>query len=155
MNLSLENLINQKIQKAFEQLSLDTSFASVKNSDRPDLSDFQCNGALALAKQLKRNPREIGTQIAEILQQDADFAKISVDGPGFLNITLSDDFIAANMQKIAADADLGIAKVSDPHKVVLDYGGPNVAKAMHVGHLRAGVIGESVSRIERIVGKTW
>ncbi len=152
MNLSLENLINQKIQKAFEQLSLDTSFASVKNSDRPDLSDFQCNGALALAKQLKRNPREIGTQIAEILQQDADFAKISVDGPGFLNITLSDDFIAANMQKIAADADLGIAKVSDPHKVVLDYGGPNVAKAMHVGHLRAGVIGESVSRIERIVG---
>ena len=79
MNLSLENLINQKIQKAFEQLSLDTSFASVKNSDRPDLSDFQCNGALALAKQLKRNPREIGTQIAEILQQDADFAKISVE----------------------------------------------------------------------------
>ena len=152
MNLSLENLINQKMQKVFEKLSLDNSFAIVKNSDRPDLSDFQCNGALALAKQLKRNPREIGTQIAEALQQDTDFAKISVDGPGFLNLTLSNDFIAENMQNIAQDPNLGISKVANPHKVVLDYGGPNVAKAMHVGHLRAGVIGEAVSRIERAVG---
>ena len=84
MSLSLEKLINQKIQTAFEQLGLDTKFAVVKVSDRPDLSDFQCNGALALAKMEKKNPREIATQIASILEKDIDFTKISVDGPGFL-----------------------------------------------------------------------
>ena len=152
MNLSLENLINQKIKQVFEKLALDTKFATVKVSDRPDLSDFQCNGALALAKSERKNPREIATQIADVLSEDTDFAKISVDGPGFLNISLSNDFIAQNMYQTAKDSNLGIAKIENPVKVVLDFGGPNVAKAMHVGHLRSGVIGESVQRIERFIG---
>ena len=76
MNLSLENLVNQKMQNAFAKLGLDSKFALVKVSDRPDLSDFQCNGALALAKSEKKNPREIATQIADILSNDADFAKV-------------------------------------------------------------------------------
>ena len=154
MNLSLENLINRKIVDVFNKLNLDTKFAVVKVSDRPDLSDFQCNGALALAKQERKNPREIATLIAKELSSDNDLAKVSVDGPGFLNLTLSDKYIADNMQKVAEDNNLGIAKVDDPHVVVLDYGGPNVAKAMHVGHLRAGVIGEAVQRIEKLVGNT-
>lgn len=154
MNLSLENLINHKIVDVFNKLNLDTKFAVVKVSDRPDLSDFQCNGALALAKQERKNPREIATLIAKELSSDNDLAKVSVDGPGFLNLTLSDKYIADNMQKVAEDNNLGIAKVDDPHVVVLDYGGPNVAKAMHVGHLRAGVIGEAVQRIEKLVGNT-
>lgn len=152
MNLSLENLVNQKMQNAFAKLGLDSKFALVKVSDRPDLSDFQCNGALALAKSEKKNPREIATQIADILATDADFAKISVDGPGFLNISVANEYIAKNMQNIADDKMLGVEKIDNPKTVVLDYGGPNVAKAMHVGHLRAGVIGESVSRIERFLG---
>lgn len=152
MNLSLENLVNLKLQKAFASLGLNTDFAFAKVSDRPDLSDFQCNGALALAKSERKNPREIATSIAQCLAHDADFAKVSVDGPGFLNICLSNEFIAQNMQQIANDERLGVAKVDNPHTVVLDYGGPNVAKAMHVGHLRAGVIGEAVQRIERFVG---
>ena len=154
MNLSLENLINNKMAEVFNKFGLDAKFAMVKISDRPDLSDFQCNGALALAKQERKNPREIASLIANELQSDADLSKVSVDGPGFLNLTLSDEYISSNMQKIAEDKDLGIAKVDNPHVVVLDYGGPNVAKAMHVGHLRAGVIGEAVQRIEKLVGNT-
>ena len=152
MSLSLEKLINQKVEKAFTQLNLEKKFAVVKVSDRPDLSDFQCNGALALAKTEKKNPREIATEIANVLEQDTDLAKISVDGPGFLNISVANEFIAQNMQNMSKDEMLGIEKVGTPKTVVLDYGGPNVAKAMHVGHLRAGVIGESVQRIERFVG---
>lgn len=152
MNLSLENLIGQKMAKAFNSLNLDSAYAAVKVSDRPDLSDFQCNGALALAKQQRQNPREIAAQIAAVLESDSDLAKVSVDGPGFLNLTLTDEFIADLMQKISDEPNLGIAKVDVPHKVVLDFGGPNVAKAMHVGHLRSGVIGEAVQRIERLIG---
>ena len=152
MNLLLENKINAALTDIFNQLNLDTRFAFVKVSDRPDLSDFQCNGALALAKTAHKNPREIATTIVAELQK-CDFVEaLSVDGPGFINIKLKDEVIAQNIDKIAQDERLGCGKVENPHKVVLDYGGPNVAKEMHVGHLRSGVIGESVSRIERFVG---
>ena len=152
MNLSLEYLINQKLAHVFQTLNLDTKFATVKVSDRPDLSDFQCNGALALAKSERKNPREIATQIVAELQKDADFAKISIDGPGFINISLSDKFLAQNIDAIAADKNFGCAKVETPHRVVMDFGGPNVAKALHVGHLRSAVVGESIRRIENFVG---
>lgn len=152
MNISLEHIINAKLNAVFTQFGWDTNLAVCKVSDRPDLSDFQCNGALALAKAERKNPREIANIIAEELQKDDCFAKISVDGPGFLNMTLENKFIAENLQKIAEDKDMGIQKVTDPQTVVLDYGGPNAAKAMHVGHLRAGVIGEAVCRIERFIG---
>ena len=152
MSLSLEKLVNHKVERVFEELGLDIKFETVKVSDRPDLSDFQCNGALALAKIEKKNPREIATQIAPVLEKDVDLAKISVDGPGFLNISLANEFIAKNMEAMASDEMLGIEKIAEPKTVVLDYGGPNVAKAMHVGHLRSGTIGEAVSRIERFLG---
>ena len=152
MSLSLECLLNQKLVNIFNSLSLDSKFAFVKVSDRPDLSDFQCNGALALAKSAKKNPREIASQIASELEKDADLSKVSVDGPGFINITLSDDFIAQNMDVIANDERFGVAKTANPHKIVMDFGGPNVAKALHVGHLRSAVIGEAVRRIELFAG---
>lgn len=152
MDLSIEKIINQKLCDTFTKLGLDTAYAAVKVSDRSDLSDFQCNGALALAKQEKKNPREIAARIAGELEKDADFAKISIDGPGFINLTLKDEAIAAVLDQIAADGRFGIAKVETPKKVVMDFGGPNVAKAMHVGHLRAAVIGESIQRIERFLG---
>ena len=152
MTLSLENLINQKIAAAFKTLGLDDKYAFVKVSDRPDLSDFQCNGALALAKSERKNPREIATRIAAELEKDGDFAHISIDGPGFINLSLSDDLIARNMDDIAADERFGVAAVTAPKTVVMDFGGPNVAKALHVGHLRSAVIGESIRRIEEFVG---
>ncbi len=152
MSLSLENAVNQKVSAVFAKLGLDNKFANVKVSDRPDLSDFQCNGALALAKQERKNPREIATSIAAELQNDADFAKVSVDGPGFLNLTLSNEFIAKNMQEMLKDDRLGIEKDKNPHKIVMDFGGPNVAKSLHVGHLRSAVVGEAIRRIELLVG---
>ncbi len=152
MSLSLENAVNKKIASTFAELGLDNKFASVKVSDRPDLSDFQCNGALALAKSERKNPREIASLIAEKLKNDKDFAKVSVDGPGFLNLSLADEFIAQNMQDMANDDRLGIAKDENIHKIVMDFGGPNVAKALHVGHLRSAVVGEAIRRIEILVG---
>ena len=152
MTYVLEELINKKLINVFEELGFDKKYAVAKNSDRPDLSDFQCNGALALAKTEKKNPRQIAELIAEKLNADKDFAKISVDGPGFLNITLNDELIAETMDKMANDERFGCATVAEPKNVVLDYGGPNVAKEMHVGHLRSGVIGESFRRIEEFVG---
>ena len=103
MNLSLENLVSEKMQNVFAKLNIDKKYAIVKVSDRPDLSDFQCNGALALAKSERKNPREIASIIADALADDTDLAKVSVDGPGFLNITLSDAFLARNMQDVAKD----------------------------------------------------
>ncbi|MBQ9235521.1 MAG: arginine--tRNA ligase [Alphaproteobacteria bacterium] len=152
MTASLEKIINQKMAQAFNELGLDAKFAQCKTSDRPDLSDFQCNGALALAKQEHKNPREIAAMIAAKLEQENCFTKVSVDGPGFLNLNLSNEFIAENLQQMSTDKDCGITKTSSPQTVVLDYGGPNAAKAMHVGHLRAGVIGEAVRRIEKFIG---
>lgn len=152
MNLSLDNLINQKLEKIFKELSLDPKFAIVKVSDRPDLSDFQCNGALALAKQERKNPREIAQNIAAKLEEDNDFAKVSIDGPGFINLTLNDAFIAKIMDEMAQDDRFGVPEAEDKHLVVIDSGGPNVAKALHVGHLRSAVIGESIRRIEKFAG---
>ena len=152
MSLSLENMLNKKLENIFAALGLDTKFAFAKVSDRPDLSDFQCNGALALAKSERKNPRELATLIATELQKDSDLAKVSVDGPGFLNITLDDAFIAKTMNAAADDERFGVQKTTTPRKIVMDFGGPNVAKALHVGHLRSAVIGESLRRIEEFVG---
>lgn len=152
MNLLLENELNSALVAVFEKNGFDKKFAFVKVSDRPDLSDFQCNGALALAKIAHKNPREIASLIAEELQKIDFIDAVSVDGPGFINIKLKNEFIAQNTDKMAADERLGCGEVDDKHKVVLDYGGPNVAKEMHVGHLRSGVIGESIRRIEKFVG---
>lgn len=152
MSYVLDEIINQKLKTAFESLGLDTKYAAAKSSNRPDLSDFQCNGALALAKSEKKNPRQIGEEIAARLREDTDFAKVSVDGPGFLNLTLTDEFLAGVLDKMAVDERFGCARKENPKTVVMDYGGPNVAKEMHVGHLRSGVIGESMRRIEEFVG---
>ncbi len=152
MNLSLEKIINHKLAACFEKLGLDKKYATVKVSDRPDLSDFQCNGALALAKSEHKNPREIAASVMTELEKDNDFAKISVDGPGFINLTIRNELIARVMDDMSADERLGCEKTDNPHTVVLDFGAPNVAKEMHVGHLRSAVIGESVQRIERFAG---
>ena len=133
MDLSLEKTINSKLVNCFNKLGLDTKFAMIKVSDRPDLSDFQCNGALALAKQERKNPREIASAIAGELEKDADFAKISVDGPGFINMTIKDELIGRVMDNMSQDERLGCDKIKEPKNVVLDFGAPNVAKEMHVG----------------------
>lgn len=154
MNISLEKNINNKLFDIFKKLGYDTGFATVKTSDRPDLSDYQCNGALALAKKEHKNPREIAATIAAELEKDDDFEAVSIDGPGFINLKISDSLLNTVLDSMSADSRFGCETVEMPKTIVLDYGGPNVAKALHVGHLRSAVIGESIRRIENFVGNT-
>ncbi len=124
----------------------------IKFSDRPELSDFQCNNALKLAKELKKNPREIANSIVENLFSD-EFEKISIDGPGFINIKMKNSFWIEQAKNTLGDLRLGIPKTQNPQTIVIDYGGPNVAKPLHAGHLRPAIIGESVKRILKFSGE--
>lgn len=138
------------VEKAFEKIGLDKELAKTLPSNRPDLSDLQCNGALQAAKILKRPPRQIAEEIKNELEQNEAFSSISVDGPGFLNFRLSDNFILENLASLAANDYRHTTQ--EPEKFVIDYGGPNVAKPLHVGHLRSAIIGESIKRTGRMLG---
>jgi arginyl-tRNA synthetase len=136
---------------AFADLGADPSLGAVRPSDH---SDFQCNGAMAAAKALGKPPREIATAVAGRIASSPLLAQVEVAGPGFLNFTLSDAAIAERANALAADPRAGAGLVAAPRRVVVDYGGPNVAKPMHVGHLRAAIIGESLKRLFRYRGDT-
>lgn len=145
--IPLPQLLSEQLGAAFTAAGLDAAHGAVVVSQRPDLCDFQCNGAFALAKTLKRNPRELAQEIAALTERGAAIAKIEIAGPGFLNITVAEAFLAARLDAMAAAERLGWTGAAKPERVILDYGGPNVAKAMHVGHLRSTIIGDSLRRI--------
>jgi arginyl-tRNA synthetase len=151
---SLPNLLSEIVGRAFATEGLDPGLGKVTVSNRPDLAQFQCNGALAAAKAARQPPRAIAERIAERLKADPTFRDIALAGPGFINLNLTDEFLAARMNALAADARLGVPARTAPRTVVLDYGGPNIAKPMHVGHLRAGIIGDSLRRIYKFAGDT-
>ena len=134
------------VRAAFAELGLDEGFGHVQASDRPDLAQFQCNGALAAAKRAKANPREIATKVAERLRSDPIFAKVEVAGPGFINLDVSDAALTARAG--------GPASSPEPNgkSVVIDFGGANIAKPMHVGHLRSAIIGDALQRLFRANG---
>jgi arginyl-tRNA synthetase len=148
----LKSGLGEAAGAAFAGLGLDPAYGRVTLSDRPDLADFQCNGALAAAKAARRNPREIAQSVAEALATYPDLAAVEIAGPGFINLRLNDPALARRANEIAADARAGAESVSAPRRILVDYGGPNVAKEMHVGHLRASIIGEAVKRIYRFRG---
>jgi len=133
-------------------LGYDPQYGEVVLSNRPDLSQFQCNGALPAAKKYGRNPRDLAQEIATALQALPIFAEVSVAGPGFINLNLTDGFLVEQLQALAADPRRGYAPVTTPRKLIVDYGGANVAKPMHIGHLRAAIIGESVKRLAQFAG---
>ena len=150
--MTLKDELSAIVGEAFAAEGLDHALGAVKVADRPDLAQFQCNGALAAAKAAKQNPRAIADAIAARLGQAPQFSQIAVAGPGFLNFNLADDFVAARIDALGADDRFGGWRRTDAEKVVVDYGGPNVAKPLHVGHLRAAIIGESLKRIMRFTG---
>src|ERR1700754_2204048 len=149
---SLTHQLSEIAGRAFVAEGLDAAFGKVTVSNRPDLAQFQCNGALAAAKAAKQPPRAIADKIAERLKSDPTFRDVSLAGPGFINLSVTDDYLATAMNQIAGDARLGMPPKGDPKTVMLDYGGANIAKPMHVGHLRAGIIGDSLRRIYSFVG---
>lgn len=136
----------------FQAQGLDPAFGQVIVSGRPDLGQFQCNGALAAAKAAKQNPRAIAEKVAEALKANPVFREVSLAGPGFINLSVADDYFAQAMNRVAGDPRLGQPTKAKPEVVVLDYGGPNIAKPMHVGHLRAAIIGDSIRRIFKFIG---
>src|SRR5690606_9442162 len=153
----LRTELGEAVAAAFAAEGVDRSLARVTASDRPDLADFQSNGALAAAKALKQNPRELAGKVVARLEGDPRLASVEVAGPGFINLKVADGALAARAAEVAADtARAGAATVAEPRKVVIDYGGPNVAKPMHVGHLRSSIIGESLKRLFRFRGdQVW
>ena len=148
----LRTRLSQAVGAVFGALDLDPALGRVTASDRPDLADFQCNGALAAAKELKRNPREIAAAVAAALAADPMIASVDVAGPGFVNMRVDADALSARANDLAADPRAGAAAVAEKRRVLIDYAGPNVAKEMHVGHLRASIIGEAIKRLYRFRG---
>jgi len=148
----LKRGLSEAVGAAFAAVGLPAELGRVSVSDRPDLADFQCNGALAAAKRAGRNPREVAGEVAARLEGDPALASVEIAGPGFINLRLSDAALTARAAAVAADPRTGAGRVESPRRVMIDYGGPNVAKPMHVGHLRSSILGESLKRLYRFRG---
>ncbi len=150
----ITELLTEAAANAFESCGYDPRLATVAVSDRQDLCQFQCNGAFAGAKLYKKAPFTIAEEAARALSQDDRLARVDAVKPGFINITLKDEFLVDYVNQIAADKHLGVPQAENPETIVIDYGGPNVAKPLHIGHLRSAIIGEAVKRIARATGRT-
>lgn len=141
-------VLQEKIEEAFEACGYNKKYGRVINSNRPDLCEFQCDGALMAAKEYKKAPFIIANEVVEKCKNNREFEKIEVVKPGFININISSDFLTDYCNELVKEEKFGC--VMDENKtVVVDYGGPNVAKPLHVGHLRPAIIGESVKRIHK------
>ena len=151
----LSELLSARVGEAFASQGFPAERGRVVSSARPDLGQFQCNGAMAVAKEAKKNPMEIAEALAVKLKEDtATYSRVEVAKPGFLNIDLTDAFLSAHANAMAADAALGGYVAPEKQTVMIDYCGPNIAKPMHVGHLRSSVIGNSLYRLFKRIGHT-
>jgi arginyl-tRNA synthetase len=152
---ALRTVLGEAVAAAFAAEGVDASAVRVTASDRPDLADFQSNAALSLARAAGANPRDLAGRVAARLNGDPRLAAVDVAGPGFINLRVADGTLAARAAEVASDLHrTGAAAVDEPRRVVIDYAGPNVAKPMHVGHLRSSIIGESLKRLFRFRGDT-
>ncbi len=147
---SLNGRLTNIMEKAFDALGLPKEYARVSVSAAGQTAEFQCNGAMPCAKIVQKNPREIAQGIIDVLQKNDNnevFSELSIGGPGFINIVLNESFIAQHLKLMGKAAGYGVERVGEGKTIVLDYGGPNIAKAMHVGHLRSGIIGDALRRM--------
>ncbi len=151
MNTILE-ILAQELSNAFEQAGYDKKYAKVTVSNRPDLCQFQCNGALAAAKEYHKAPVMMAGEVVEKLAESATFSEVTAQAPGFINMTVSPAFLGDYMNQIAASGSFGCDTSKKEKTIIMDYGGANVAKPLHVGHLRPAIIGESIKRIARYLG---
>ena len=148
----LIDLLTEEMKAAFEAAGYDSSYARVTLSNRPDLCEYQCNGAMAGARTYKKAPLQIAQDVVSRIGQGGCILSAEAVKPGFINIKLDDAYIAEYLNNMGEDARLGLEETEDPQTILIDYGGPNVAKPLHVGHLRSAIIGESVKRICRRMG---
>ncbi len=145
------DIISSKVQQAFADAGYDAAYGRVTVSNRPDLCEYQCNGALAAAKAYKCAPIQIAKAVVEKLE-GGDFSMCDAVMPGFINLKLSDGFLQSYLEQMRTAQDFGIEKLGAGKTVVVDYGGPNVAKPLHIGHLRSAIIGESLKRLYQFFG---
>jgi arginyl-tRNA synthetase len=150
--IALAAELSAVVGQAFEAEGFAPELGSVQASDRPDLAQFQCNGALSAARQARANPRAIAEKIAGRLKADPLFAKVDIAGPGFINLDVADRALQDRIGTMADDSRLGAPASGAGRTLVIDFGGPNVAKPMHVGHLRSSIIGDSLQRLFRANG---
>ena len=145
------DIITAKMERAFADAGFDASFGRVNVSNRPDLCQYQCNGALSAAKQYKCAPIQIANAVVEKLPKE-DFSQAQAVMPGFINLSISDSFLASYLEQMRTAPDFGVEKVGRGKTAVVDYGGANVAKPLHIGHLRPAIIGESLKRLHSFLG---
>lgn len=148
----LMEFMAEELSAAFEKAGYDPSYGRVTVSNRPDLCEYQCNGAMAGAKAYKKAPFMIADEVVANLGESRVFSMAEVVKPGFINLKVKEDFLAEYLEKLSADEKLSVNAADTPKTIIIDYGGPNVAKPLHVGHLRSAIIGESIKRIGRFVG---
>ena len=149
---SILEVLTKKFEAVFEKASYDKSYATVGVSNRPDLCEFQCNGAMSLAKLYKKKPLDIALEVVEKLKEDKAFSKLEAVPPGFINMSLSDEFLSGYLQSMSKEEKFGINITDRKDKIIVDYGGANIAKPLHVGHLRSAIIGESIKRLGAYFG---
>lgn len=146
------DLIADRMKAAFTECGYDEAYAKVVLSNRPDLCEYQCNGAMAAAKAYKKKPIDIANEAVEKLDGNEMFSEISAVMPGFINIRLNPQYLADYMNGMRGEEKLGVEETGHGETVIVDYGGANVAKPLHVGHLRSAVIGESIKRMGAFLG---
>lgn len=151
---SITDQLSEILGNAFTKAGYEAKYGQAVISGRPDLCQFQCNGALPNAKLFKKSPMVIANEVVSFLADDEMIEKVEVAAPGFINIILSDEFLVSYLTQVFNDSHLGIPQAEHNEVVVLDYGNPNVAKPLHVGHLRSTIIGESLKRIIMATGRT-
>ena len=149
---SILEVLTKKFEAVFEKVSYDKSYATVGVSNRPDLCEFQCNGAMSLAKLYKKKPLDIALEVVEKLKEDKAFSKLEAVPPGFINMSLSNEFLSGYLQSMSKEEKFGINITNKKDKIIVDYGGANIAKPLHVGHLRSAIIGESIKRLGAYFG---
>jgi len=150
---SLRTHLTSIVAEAFEASDLDRSYSEVVVSNRPDLCQFQCNGALAAAKRHKTDPRRIAEAVISKIDPSSEvFREATLEGPGFINLTVTDEYLTGCIEAMASDARFGSDMTTRPERIIIDYGGANIAKPLHVGHLRPAIIGESIKRMARHLG---
>ncbi len=144
--------IGEELVAAFEKAGYEPSYAKVTVSNRPDLCEFQCNGAMAAAKQYRKAPVQIATAVVEALEKDGVIGSAEAVNPGFINLKVRPEALSDYLNQMQTDKDLSVEKTTEPKTIIVDYGGANAAKPLHVGHLRSAIIGESVKRMCRFMG---
>ncbi len=149
---SLSEKLTNIFEEVFAELDLPIKNARVQVSGQSEVAQFQCNGAMASAKAARKNPREIAQNIIDTIKDKTIFEDISIGGAGFINMTLKNSYIEQHLKTLSTNDRLGIASTGKGQSIVLDYGGPNIAKAMHVGHLRSSIIGDSLRRVYKYAG---